>query len=50
MSHWRPTRTRPGWAKIRRWLSVPYLEGLIRYQIESQDGRWRLQFDFDSAA
>ena len=37
-------------SKIRRWLAVPYLEELTRYQIESQDGRWRLQFDFDSAA
>ena len=37
-------------SKIRRWLSVPYLEELIRYQIESQNGRWRLQFDFDPAA
>jgi transposase len=36
--------------KIRRWLSVPYLEELIRYQIESHEGRWRLQFDFDTAA
>jgi hypothetical protein len=23
---------------------------LIRYQIESRDGQWRLQFDFDTAA
>ena len=37
-------------SKIRRWLSVPYLEELIRYQIESHEGRWRLQFDFDTAA
>lgn len=37
-------------SKIRRWLSVQYLEELIRYQIESQDGRWKLQFDFDAAA
>jgi transposase len=37
-------------SKIRRWLSVQYLEELIRYQIESHDGRWRLQFDFDTAA
>ena len=36
--------------KIRRWLSVQYLEELIRYQIESHEGRWRLQFDFDPAA
>jgi len=37
-------------SKIRRWLSMPYLEELIRYQIDSQEGRWRLQFDFDTAA
>jgi len=37
-------------SKIRRWLSVPYLEELIRYQIESHQGRWSLQFDFDTAA
>jgi transposase len=37
--------------KIQRWLSgSQYLEELIRYQIESRDGRWRLQFDFDPAA
>lgn len=37
--------------KIRRWLSgSQYLEELIRYQIESRDGRWSLQFDFDPAA
>ena len=37
-------------SKIQRWLSSPYLEELIRYQIESHEGRWRLQFDFDGAA
>jgi len=37
-------------SKIRRWLSGQYLEELIRYQIESHEGRWRLQFDFDAAA
>jgi transposase len=36
--------------KIRRWLSGQYLEELIRYQIDSHPGRWRLQFDFDPAA
>ncbi len=36
--------------KIRRWLSAPFLAELIRYQLEEQDGGWRLQFDFDSAA
>jgi transposase len=37
-------------SKIGRWLSVQYLEELIRYQIEYHEGRWRLQFDFDAAA
>ncbi len=36
--------------KIRRWLSAQYLEELIRYDIQSQQGRWKLQFDFDTAA
>jgi transposase len=36
--------------KIRRWLSAPFLAELVRYQLEEQDGGWRLQFDFDSAA
>ena len=37
--------------KIQRWLSgSQYLEEIIRYQIESQEGRWKLQFDFDPAA
>jgi transposase len=37
--------------KVRRWLSsAQYLEELIRYQIESHEGRWRLQFDFDAGA
>src|SRR6516164_181381 len=37
-------------SKIQRWLSGPFLAELIRYQIESRDGRWRLQFEFDTAA
>ena len=36
--------------KIRRWLSAPFLAELVRYQLEEQDGGWRLQFDFNSAA
>jgi transposase len=36
--------------KIRRWLSAPFLDELIRYQLEERDGTWHLQFDFDSAA
>src|SRR5207245_9855340 len=37
-------------SKIGRWLSGQYLEELIRYKIESHQGRWKLQFDFDPAA
>jgi transposase len=36
--------------KIRKWLSGPFLEELIRYELEARDGGWRLQFDFDNAA
>jgi transposase len=36
--------------KIQRWLSGQFLAELIRYQLEERDSRWRLQFDFDSAA
>jgi len=36
--------------KIERWLSVPFLRELIRYQLEEQADRWHLQFDFDSVA
>ena len=42
-------KTRSG-SKTQRWLSGPFLEQLIRYQIDSHDGQWRLQFDFDTAA
>jgi len=35
--------------KIHRWLSAPFLAELIRYQLQEQDGRWQLQFDFDSS-
>jgi transposase len=35
--------------KIERWLAAPFLAELIRYELEEQPGRWRLQFDFDSA-
>jgi transposase len=37
-------------SKIQRWLSVQFLEALIRYQIQSRDGRSHLQFEFDTAA
>jgi transposase len=36
--------------KIERWLSVPFLAELIRYQLEEHADGWHLQFDFDSAA
>src|SRR6201984_147255 len=36
--------------KIQTWLSGQFLADLIRYQLESRDGHWRLQFDFDQAA
>jgi transposase len=35
--------------KIQRWLSSPFLEGLIRWKLD-WDGERRLQFDFDNAA
>jgi transposase len=46
-ARWTETQIRN---KIQRWLSVQFLDELIRYQLESQDGRWRLQFDFDNSA
>jgi transposase len=46
-AHWQESQIR---SKIQRWLWPQFLEELIRYQIESRDGRWRLQFDFDTAA
>jgi len=46
-ARWKENQIR---SKIQRWLSGQFLESLIRYQIESRDGRWRLQFDFDTAA
>lgn len=46
-ARWKENQIR---GKIQRWLSGQFLEELIRYQIESQDGRWRLQFEFDTAA
>jgi transposase len=46
-SRWKEEQIR---SKIQRWLSGQFLEELIRYQIESRDGQWRLQFDFDTAA
>jgi len=36
--------------KIQRWLLNPFLEDLIRWQLHSEAGHWRLQFDFDNGA
>jgi len=46
-ARWKETQIR---SKIQRWLSAQFLEELIRYRLESHDGHWRLQFDFDTAA
>jgi len=46
-ARWKETQIR---SKIQRWLSVQFLEELIRYELEAHDGHWRLQFDFDTAA
>jgi transposase len=37
-------------SKIQRWLSSPFLQDLIRWQLHSDSGHWSLQFDFDNAA
>src|SRR6516162_5458364 len=36
--------------KIEKWLSGQFLSEVIRYQLESRDGQWQLQFDFDQVA
>jgi transposase len=36
--------------KIARWLSAAFVAELVRYQLKQHDGRWHLQFDFDTAA
>lgn len=36
--------------KIQRWLLNPFLGDLIRWQLHSEAGHWRLQFDFDNGA
>jgi transposase len=46
-ARWTETQIRH---KIQGWLCGQYLDELIRYQINQHEGRWRLQFDFDSAA
>src|SRR5437879_4973624 len=49
-------KPRPRWTeegirrKIAKWLSGQFLSDVIRYQLESRDGQWQLQFDFDQAA
>jgi len=37
-------------SKIARWLSAQFLDELVRYELEKDDSRWRLQFHVDSAA
>jgi len=46
-ARWREDQIRN---KIARWLSGQFLDQLIHYELQQQDGRWRLQFDFDQAA
>ncbi|RPJ26054.1 MAG: IS1634 family transposase [Planctomycetaceae bacterium] len=36
--------------KIARWLSADFLGELVHIDLQRQDGRWRLQFDFDHQA
>lgn len=36
--------------KIARWLSPDFLAELVHYELQSIDGRWQLQFDFDHQA
>jgi transposase len=37
--------------KIQRWLSSsPFLEDLIQWKLDWENGRWHLQFDFNHAA
>jgi hypothetical protein len=45
-ARWKENQIR---SKIQRWLSGQFLEELIRYQIESREGQWRLQFDLGVA-
>jgi transposase len=37
-------------SKIQRWLSGQFLTDVIHYEIQQRDGRWHLQFDFNTAA
>lgn len=36
--------------RIARWLAPDFLAELVRYDLQSGDGRWQLQFDFDHQA
>ena len=36
-------------SKIQKWLAGQFLAELISYQLQSENGQWRLQFDLDSA-
>ena len=36
--------------KIQRWLSLPFLAELIRYQLQEDAQGWHLQFDYDAQA
>ncbi len=36
--------------KIARWLAPAFLADLVRYDLQSVDGRWQLQFDVDHQA
>src|SRR5216683_1199739 len=37
-------------SKIQRWLSGQFLTDVIHYELQQRDGRWHLQFDFNTAA
>ena len=37
-------------ARSRAGCRPDFVSDLVRYQLENQEGRWRLQFDFDHAA
>jgi transposase len=37
-------------SKIARWLAPDFLAELVRYDLQSVDGRWQLQFEFDHQA
>ncbi len=37
-------------SKIQRWLSGQFLTDVIHYDLQQRDGRWHLQFDFNTAA